>query len=149
MIVNAGATAHKGVDLVMTANRRTGPEREVTHSRDRPRRRPRRTSTMLTLTPMATAAVRKLVAATETDSDGGLRIAPGEPASDGPELSLRIVDAPEDRDRTVETDGVHVFLEPTVVDWLDDKLLDATVDSGSVRFALFQRKDEAGESPAP
>jgi hypothetical protein len=72
----------------------------------------RRASMMLTLTPMATVAVRKLVADSGTDGDGGLRIAPGEPASDGPELSLRIVDAPEDRDRTVETDGVHVFLHP-------------------------------------
>jgi Fe-S cluster assembly iron-binding protein IscA len=104
---------------------------------------------VLTLTPMATAAVRKLVAATEIDADGGLRIAPGEPASDGPELSLRIVDAPEDTDRTLETDGVHVFLEPTVADWLNDKLLDATVDSGTVRFALLHREDGAGGSPAP
>jgi Fe-S cluster assembly iron-binding protein IscA len=99
---------------------------------------------MLTLTPMATAAVRKLVAATDSDADGGLRIAPGEPANDGSELSLRIVDAPEDTDRTLETDGVHVFLEPTVAEWLSDKLLDATVDSGTVRFAVFHREDGAG-----
>ena len=64
---------------------------------------------MLTLTPMATAAVRKLVADMETDAVGGLRIAPGEPEGDEPELSLRIVDAPDETDRTVETDGVHVF----------------------------------------
>lgn len=31
MIVNAGATAHKGVDLVMTANRKQGQERETAH----------------------------------------------------------------------------------------------------------------------
>ena len=103
---------------------------------------------MLTLTPMATAAVRKLVADMETDAVGGLRIAPGEPEGDEPELSLRIVDAPDETDRTVETDGVHVFLEPTVVDWLDDMLLDATVDSGIVRFALFTLEDVAGGSPA-
>lgn len=32
MIINAGATAHKGVDLVMTANKKQGQEREVPHS---------------------------------------------------------------------------------------------------------------------
>jgi hypothetical protein len=32
MIINAGATAHKGVDLVMTANRLQGQARETAHS---------------------------------------------------------------------------------------------------------------------
>ena len=35
-----------------------------------------------------------------------------------------------------------------MVDWLDDMLLDATVDAGIVRFALFPLEDEAGGSPA-
>ena len=103
---------------------------------------------MLTLTPMATAAVRKLVADTDTHTDCGLRISPTRSPADGAELSLSIVEAPGDSDRTVETDGVHVFLEPTVAELLDDKLLDATVDSGRVRFALFERHDEAGGTPA-
>lgn len=102
---------------------------------------------MLTLTPMATAAVRKLVADTAVDEDGGLRIAPGEPSADGPDLSLSLVSAPEATDRTIETDGAHVFLEPTVAELLDSKMLDATVDDGTVRFALFDRRDEAGASP--
>jgi hypothetical protein len=32
MIVNGGATAHKGVDLVMAANRKEGREREIAHA---------------------------------------------------------------------------------------------------------------------
>lgn len=103
---------------------------------------------MLTLTPMATAAVRKLVTDTEIDDDGGLRIAPGEPSAGGPDLSLSLVAVPEDTDRLIESDGVHVFLEPTVAELLDNKMLDATVDSGQVRFALFDRRDDAGASPA-
>jgi Fe-S cluster assembly iron-binding protein IscA len=102
---------------------------------------------MLTLTPMATAAVRKLVADTEIDEDGGLRIAPGEGSADGPDLSLSLVSAPETTDRMIETDGAYVFLEPTVAELLDNKMLDATVDSGTVRFALFDRREGAGASP--
>jgi Fe-S cluster assembly iron-binding protein IscA len=102
---------------------------------------------MLTLTPMATAAVRKLVADTEIDEDGGLRIAPGESSTDGPDLSLSLVSVPETTDRMIENDGAHVFLEPTVAELLDNKMLDATVDGGTVRFALFDRRDGAGASP--
>lgn len=32
MIINAGATAHKGVDLIMTANRQSGRDRETAHA---------------------------------------------------------------------------------------------------------------------
>jgi Fe-S cluster assembly iron-binding protein IscA len=102
---------------------------------------------MLTLTPMATAAVRKLVADTEMDEDGGLRIAQGEPSAGSPDLSLSLVAIPEDTDRLIESDGVHVFLEPSVAELLDNKMLDATVDSGTVRFALFERRGGTEASP--
>ena len=103
---------------------------------------------MLTLTPMASAAVRKLVADTEIDDDGGLRIAPGETSAGAPDLSLSLVSVPEATDRLIETDGAHVFLEPTVAELLDNKMLDATVDAGAVRFALFDRRDDA-DAPSP
>ena len=96
---------------------------------------------------MATAAVRKLVADTEVEDDGGLRIAPGEASTGTPDLSLSLVSVPEATDRMIETDGAHVFLEPTVAELLDNKMLDATVDAGTVRFALFDRRDDAGASP--
>lgn len=89
---------------------------------------------MLTLPPMATASVRQLVAATRAaDAYRGLRIAPGEPRVTG-----RTCRSGSSTLRTRPTapsrlDGVDVSLEPTVVDLVDDKLLDVTVDSGTVR----------------
>jgi iron-sulfur cluster assembly protein len=97
---------------------------------------------MLTLTPMAAAAVRKLVTdAAITGEDGGLRITPGEASESGPGLALSVVASPLETDRLVEADGAYVFLEPSVAGLLDDKLLDATLETGRVRFVLFDRGD--------
>jgi Fe-S cluster assembly iron-binding protein IscA len=102
---------------------------------------------MLTLTPTAAEAVRTLVAGTEVaDDTGGLRIAPGE-SSDGPALSLALVDAPQTTDQSIESEGAQVYLEPTVAQMLDDKTLDARVEEGQVRFGLFDRR-QAEEPPA-
>jgi iron-sulfur cluster assembly protein len=91
---------------------------------------------MLTLTPIAAKAVCKLAADTDT---GGLRISPGESDVQSGTLSLALVDGPEATDDEISAEGAHVFLEPTVAEILDDKVLDAMVEGGRVRFKLFQR----------
>jgi Fe-S cluster assembly iron-binding protein IscA len=96
---------------------------------------------MLTLTPTAAQAVCKLVADTQVDDrTGGLRISPGEDAGHSDTLALALVDRPEATDDEVASEGAHVFLESTVAGLLDDKVLDATVEGGRVRFRLFQRR---------
>jgi iron-sulfur cluster assembly protein len=100
---------------------------------------------MLTLTPTAAAAVRKLVSDTEVDENtGGLRISPGEDVEQGGTLALALVNGPEATDEDVSAEGAHVFVEPTVTELLDDRVLDAIVDGGRVRFTLFQRQQPAG-----
>lgn len=91
---------------------------------------------MLTLTPTAAEAVRQLVASAPIDDDGGLRIAPGETTSAGTALQITIVDAPETTDAAVDAEGAHVYLEPNVAQFLDDKVLDAQLDEGRVSFAV-------------
>jgi Fe-S cluster assembly iron-binding protein IscA len=96
---------------------------------------------MLTLTPTAAAAVRKLVADTEVDDEtGGLRISPSEADAQGGSLALALVNAPEATDDNIEANGAHVFLEPSVAEILDDRVRDATVEGGRVRFVLFERR---------
>jgi hypothetical protein len=46
---------------------------------------------------------------------------------------------PEPTDNEIAAGGAHVFLEPTVAEILDDKVLDASVESGRVQFTLFER----------
>ena len=93
---------------------------------------------MLTLTPNAEQAVRKLVAnAPITEEAGGLRIAPGEPTPDGVPLELTIVGAPEPEDQDAGTPDAHVYLEPTAAEALEDKVLDAELDGDQIGFALL------------
>ncbi len=91
---------------------------------------------MLTLTPTAAEAVRGLVASSEMDDEGGVRIGPGETTPAGTELQLTLVEGPEAADQAVEELGAHVFLEPTVVEFLDDKVLDAQIADTGVSFAV-------------
>jgi len=89
---------------------------------------------MLTLTPTAAEAVRGLVASSQMDDEGGVRIEPG--ATTAAALQLTLVDGPEAADQAVEELGVHVFLEPTVAEFLDDKVLDAQIPSRASAIPL-------------
>lgn len=57
---------------------------------------------------------------------------------DGPStvFDFYAVDAPESEDEVVEERGVQLFLEPDVVPYLQDKLLDAEVTGDEVRFLV-------------
>jgi iron-sulfur cluster assembly protein len=93
---------------------------------------------MLTLTPSAEEAVRRIVAGAPIDDDtGGLRIAPGEPTEEGIPLEMTIVDVPEQGDEDAGASDAHVYLDPRAAEALDDKLLDAQLEDGSVGFALL------------
>jgi|SRR4051794_926077 iron-sulfur cluster assembly protein len=100
---------------------------------------------MLTLTPNAEQAVRQIVANSPISEDtGGLRIAPGEPTPEGVPLELTIVGSPEPEDEDAGTPEVHVYLEPTAAEALEDKVLDAEVEGNNIGFALLD-----SSSPPP
>ena len=97
---------------------------------------------MLTVTPTAAEVVRALVEGAAVDDDsGGIRISPGEETPEGTPLQLALVDAPETGDEEIDAGGTHVFLEPHVADFLDDKVLDASVEpGGDVRFSVLEQQ---------
>jgi len=93
---------------------------------------------MLTLTPSAEEAVRQIVANAPVDDDtGGLRIAPGEPTSDGVPLEISLVDVPEPEDQDAGAEKAHVYVDPRAAEVLEGKLLDAQLEDGSIGFALL------------
>ncbi len=99
---------------------------------------------MLTLTPNAEEAVRQLVANSPISEDeGGLRIAPGQPTTEGVPLELTIVGSPEPEDQDAGAPDAHVYLEPTAAEALDDKILDAEVEGDNIGFTLM----DAGAPP--
>src|SRR3954451_9904539 len=93
---------------------------------------------MLTLPPTAAEVVRQLVSNSPVDENGGMRISPGETTAEGTELEMQLVDSPEETDESVEEAGAHIYLEPTVVEYLDDKVLDAHLhEGGGAHFELL------------
>lgn len=55
-------------------------------------------------------------------------------------LGSSIVEKPEERDRTVEQDGVLVFLDAGAARFLHDQTLDITVEGTELRFRMSKTK---------
>ena len=91
---------------------------------------------MLTLTPIASEAIRQLSAQTEDPDATGIRISPGPETPEGTALELALVDEPQPDDEKIDDDGATVYLEPHIAGFLDDKVLDAQVDEGRVTFLV-------------
>ena len=110
----------------------------------------RRWWALLTLTPTAAEAVRRLVNHAPTEAAEGLRIAPGQATAAGTALELSIVDGPELDDQEVMEGGAHVYLEPEVAQFMEDKVLDAEVEETGVRFSIHdQDAFDAGSNGHP
>jgi Fe-S cluster assembly iron-binding protein IscA len=91
---------------------------------------------VLTLTDSAATEIRNLVADPQIPEDGGVRIASN---ADGA-LTLALASGPAEGDDVVDQDGARVFLEPHAGELLDDKLLDAGVDTaGNLQFSIGQQ----------
>ena len=93
---------------------------------------------MLAITDTAAEAIRTLTTDAELPDGGGLRISAPDPEQ-GLELSL--AGRPDTEDVVLSGDGVSVFLEPTVAQVLDDKVLDVQPVAGpdgeaELRFAI-------------
>jgi iron-sulfur cluster assembly protein len=93
---------------------------------------------MLTLTPSAEEAVRRIVASAPVDDEtGGLRISPGDPTPEGVPMQITIVDVPSQGDQDAGAPDAHVYVDPAAVEVLEDKLLDAQLEDDRVGFALL------------
>jgi Fe-S cluster assembly iron-binding protein IscA len=91
---------------------------------------------MLTMTENAATAIRDLFAKRAIPETAGLRIRPGT----GRALALSTSVEPEADDEIVEVEGARVFLAPGVPDVVDDKVLDAHIDTdGRIRFLLAEQ----------
>jgi iron-sulfur cluster assembly protein len=94
---------------------------------------------MLTITDTAAEAIKGIVASPQVPEGAGLRIAtrPESPTEGAFEVSVAPV--PAEEDQVVEESGAQVFLEPHAAEALDDKVLDAEIEGGEVRFAVGEQ----------
>lgn len=49
---------------------------------------------------------------------------------------------PHPQDAVVEAEGAHIFLAPEAAETMDDKVLDADIEGGEVRFALLEQSEQ-------
>ncbi|MGH3499144.1 MAG: Fe-S cluster assembly protein HesB [Nocardioidaceae bacterium] len=90
---------------------------------------------MLTLTENASSVVKSITEQNTPDEGAGLRIV--QDPSSGDALELSVAPTPQPGDQVVEDQGARLFLEEGAAATLEDKVLDAHVDtSGSVEFSL-------------
>ena len=91
---------------------------------------------MLVLTPTAVAVVNTLTALPGRPEGAGLRISSDTAPPEGG-LQVEITPGPAEHDQVHTEAGVRVFLDPDAASYLDDKVLDATVDDqGGAHFML-------------
>ena len=91
---------------------------------------------MLVLTHDAATIIRAIVDQSDKPEESGLRIAARDVQGDEATLELSVAEQPDALDEVVEQAGAQVFLEPLAAEALSDKVLDASVDDGGVRFTL-------------
>lgn len=93
---------------------------------------------MLALTHDAADAIETILTAPGMPEGAGIRIAPA-PATDGRgTLEVTIASSPDADDKVIEESGARVFVQESVVEYLDGKTLDAQVDDERVGFTLIE-----------
>lgn len=98
---------------------------------------------VLTITSEAAQVIHAIVASSPIP-EGGVKIS-AKPVNDSESrLELSIVEGPTETDNVIEEEGTRVFLEDNVSDYLDDKVLDAQVEEGQVRFTIEEQGAEEG-----
>jgi Fe-S cluster assembly iron-binding protein IscA len=93
---------------------------------------------MLMLTEAAAEVVKSLTSTPQAPEGTGLRIASSgpEPADPGA-LQVTATVGPDENDQVIDAAGAHIYLEPQAAAYLEDKVLDAHVDSdGQAHFSL-------------
>jgi iron-sulfur cluster assembly protein len=93
---------------------------------------------MLVLTEAAAEVVKALSSTPEAPEGSGLRIASStpEPADPGA-LQVSAATGPGEDDQVIDAAGAHLYLEPQAAAYLEDKVLDAQVDTeGHAHFSL-------------
>lgn len=94
---------------------------------------------MLEITESAAEAIRSVLAGVTPPSDASMRISSG--SHDGIQWELAVGERPGPGDQAVQERGVQVLVDPDAIAVLDDKVLDARLEGGRIRFSVEQRSE--------
>ena len=94
---------------------------------------------MLAITDTAAEAIKGIVASPQVPDGAGLRITARRESPAEGEFEVSVAAVPAEDDQVIEESGAQVFLEPHAAEALDDKVLDAEIERGEVRFAVGEQ----------
>ena len=100
---------------------------------------------MLTLTPTAADTVRQLLASARASAEphAGIRISTARRGRAHTSVEVTLADEPEATDQTIDEAGATVFVDETAAEFLDDKVLDASVEAKGVHFTILNPRSRA------
>jgi iron-sulfur cluster assembly protein len=101
---------------------------------------------MLTITPIATEAIRVIVHSSDAPEEGGIRISVTPQNDAQAARAISIIASPQEGDAVVDQD--HVFLDETAASALDDKALDARIQGDQIAFEVVEQPGN-GEADRP
>jgi len=93
---------------------------------------------MLVVTEAAAEVVKALTSTPQAPQGSGLRIASSTPQpGDAGGLQLSAAAGPGENDQVIDAAGAYLYVEPQAAAYLEDKVLDAQVDTeGNPHFSL-------------
>ena len=96
---------------------------------------------MLALTSDAQQAIEGVLSATGIPAGAGLRIAPPAEvdAAGSAQLEVTIAAVPAEGDQVIGELGARVFVDEAAAEFLDDKVLDASISGEEIRFAIAEQ----------
>ena len=97
---------------------------------------------MLALTNNAHDAIEGILSTSNIPAGAGLRIAPPAAAdAAGGELQVTVAALPAEADHVIDEEGARVFVDEAAAEFLDDKVLDASIVGEELRFAITDRPE--------
>jgi iron-sulfur cluster assembly protein len=95
---------------------------------------------VLTLTSTAAETVRQLMASARASAEpyAGVRISAVRRTVAGTSVEIALADEPKPTDQRIEDAGATVFIDATAAEFLDDKVLDASIEAEGVRFTILE-----------
>jgi iron-sulfur cluster assembly protein len=104
---------------------------------------------VLTLTPTAADTVRQLLASARASAEphAGVRISTARRGRADSAVEVTLADEPEATDQTIDEAGATVFVDETAAEFLDGKVLDASVEARGVRFTILNPDRALGARP--
>jgi iron-sulfur cluster assembly protein len=103
---------------------------------------------VLAISHGAAEAIKQIVTSSQL-TEGGVRLSVESIDDQGARLDLSLADSPEPGDSLVEEEGANVFVEQNAAMFLDDKVLDATMEGDRVSFSITERHQDWSHDGQP